>query len=537
MLKLMIVDDENLFREALKVSIPWNKLGYEVCCEAENGADALEKIAEYKPDVALVDINMPIMDGLELAAEIKEKGLFVRTIIITGYGEFNYARQAIEVGVENYLLKPIDEDELQKALTDIRKSLEMEKKAALEIKQISYQAKEYKPLIRKLKINDLFYAKGEIEDKDIEELKSIYNIDFTGSSFQVVVIEIEEGGNCLWSGEERQLWCFSVANIASEIFGEYYFFEVSWDAFGRINIIVKEAKLKGAEKKDIANLCERIRLAVSKYLKFSVTIGIGSEYSKACQISKSYTEARLALKEKIIGGCNRVIKYGDNLETYFSIVPYTTNMRQQILISMRLVDINEVEAIIDDIFKELSDPRFSSEAVMMVCIELFSTCVEYSSEVGCNIKSILDCNSDLIKEIEKRRSLAELNVWIKTSFKTIIRYVQDQGLKKRSKVVEEAEKYIGDNYHRYDLKVDDIARHVYVKYGYLCFLFKRDVGKTINDYLTNLRITKAKELFDNGILSVAEVSSKVGYVDANYFGKCFKKIIGISPAKYIETKP
>src|SRR4051794_41652 len=125
MLKLMLVDDENLFREALKKTIPWKDLGYEVCCEAENGYDALEKIAEFKPDVALVDINMPMMDGIELAAEIKESGLDIRVIIITGYGEFTYARQAIEVGVENYLLKPIEEDQLIKVLNSVKKKIDI----------------------------------------------------------------------------------------------------------------------------------------------------------------------------------------------------------------------------------------------------------------------------------------------------------------------------------------------------------------------------------------------------------------------------
>lgn len=535
MLKLMIVDDEYLFREALKISIQWQELGYELCCEAENGVDALEKIMEYKPEVALVDINMPIMDGLELAAEIKEKSLNVRTIIITGYGEFHYARQAVEIGVENYLLKPIEETELAKTLVDVRISIEKEKKAILEIEMIRKQVKEFKPMLKQMMLNDILSGKKKIKQNEIKELKKNFNIDFEAANFQVAVIELDEKEEFVWDGDDRQLWCFAVSNIAAEIFGEYYFYEMSWDTSSRVNILIKEPRLKDGVKRDIVNLCERIRTAAPKYLNFSVTIGIGGMFDSVGRISNSYEEALIALKDKFVSGSNRVIFFENTIEADLPINPYNVNQRQQILIYMRIGDVDGVETIITEVFNKLATSNLSSEFVFVVYIDLISTCMEYAAETGSKVKKVLEYNGNIIEEIEKKRSLKELESWIKNMFIKMVNHVHYQRLKRKSKIVEEAEKYIHEHYFRFELKIDDIARHVYVKYGHLCFLFKRDTGKTINDYLTDLRITKAKELFDKGVRSVAEVSNKVGYADANYFGKSFKKTFGITPGRYLET--
>ena len=123
MLKVMIVDDEYYFREALKVSLDWEELGFTICAEAKNGNDALLKADELSPDIVLVDINMPVMDGLEFVKEIKNKGLDCKIVILTGHSEFQYAKQAVQLGVHNYLLKPVNEKELMESLLDLKELL------------------------------------------------------------------------------------------------------------------------------------------------------------------------------------------------------------------------------------------------------------------------------------------------------------------------------------------------------------------------------------------------------------------------------
>ena len=123
MLKVLVVDDEYYFRQALKVTIEWEKWGFEICDEAKNGKIALEKMNTLKPDIVIVDINMPVMDGLEFLHFLNELDINVKVIILTGHSEFNYAKQAVQLGVYNYILKPIDEDELLKCLLDIKNTI------------------------------------------------------------------------------------------------------------------------------------------------------------------------------------------------------------------------------------------------------------------------------------------------------------------------------------------------------------------------------------------------------------------------------
>ena len=143
----MIVDDEYYFREALKVSLDWEKIGFTICGEAKNGNDALNKVAELNPDIVLVDINMPVMDGLEFAHEVRNKGFSCKIVILTGHSEFQYAKQALQLGVHNYLLKPVNEKDLMEALFDIKKIIERERNIKIEFNKLKEQVKKSIPQI------------------------------------------------------------------------------------------------------------------------------------------------------------------------------------------------------------------------------------------------------------------------------------------------------------------------------------------------------------------------------------------------------
>lgn len=530
MLKLMIVDDESLFREALRKTIPWNDLGYEVCCEAENGFDALEKIAEYKPDVALVDINMPFMDGIELAAEIKESGMDIRVIIVTGYDEFNYARQAIEVGVENYLLKPINEEKLMKVLSSVKKKID------IKIHELKKKVSVYKPILKEMFLSNLLYGSRLFTGEELKNLKNSLETDMDNCPYQVVTIELCEKQEYGWNDDDRQLWIFAVLNIAAEVLSETCVFESCRDIHGRIHLVVQFNTIDANWPPNLYNLCERIRSLVSKHLNFNVTIGISNSHKGLKYLSKAYNEALYALKNSITFGENRVILY-ENVAVSEKAAGnvYPIEQRQQLLMSARMGLFDEVDKIIDSIFEELKLSNASSEIVIIKCMEMVSTCFEFISGTGNEIKSLLGDDFNLLKEVNSKKNIDEMKAWVKDIFFTAMKN-QDAGTNSHlHKIACEAKKYIDDNISKFDLKVIDVARHVHVAYGYLCVVFKKEMGKTINAYITETRINKAKKMMDEGCRSVSLIAAKVGYTDANYFGKCFKKIYGITPGKYIEN--
>lgn len=538
MFKIMIVDDEYYFREALKISLPWKELGFEICGEAKNGKDALETAGILNPDIIIVDINMPIMDGLEFVKNIREAGINSKIIILTGHSEFNYAKQAVQLGVNNYILKPVNEDELKQTLLDIKKVIEKEANIKIEIDRLRQQVRDSLPLLKDKFLNELM--QGNLIKKENDTLKKMkyLNINISLDYYQAVTIELDYDENLGWNVEDKQLWKFAVSNVSDEILSEQFIFDRCYDNDDRICIIIGASG--SANVKEFSALLEyaleRLRSAICKYLNFTVTIGVGSEKNELFDICASYKESIVALKNKITIGKNKVILYSSVAESGIKGNLFTVEYRSRLLMNMRIADEHEVRKLIARIFEEMRRDNINYELLFVICIEMISACLEFIVEVGICIKDIFPNNQlNIIEEIQLKKSIDEMEEWILEIYGYTLDTVKRNKSSKASKLIEEVKTYIKDNYQNDELGVDEIARNLFVNYAHLCFIFKRDSGVTINEYLTEFRIRKAKELFDGGDILVLDVAGKVGYADANYFGKCFKKFYGLAPSKYIEN--
>ena len=538
MLKIMIVDDEFYFREALKVSLPWKELGIEICGEAKNGKDALERIEDWNPDIVLVDINMPIMGGLEFVQNVREKGINSKFIILTGHSEFNYAKQAVQLGVNNYILKPVDEEELMKSLLEMKRLIEKEAGIKIEVDKLRQQVKDSLPLLKDKFLNEL--TQGSFIQGKQETIKRIeyLNVNTNSENYQVVAIELDYEESLSWKDEDRQLWKFAVSNISSEILSEQFSFDMFYDRDDRICIIIGK---NGMEYQNdfspfLENRLELIRTSVCKHLGFTVTIGVGTEKNGLFDVSASYKESMVALKNKLTIGKNRIILYSSVADYGIKGNLFTSEHRSQLLMNMRTVDETEVLKLIKQIFMKMRGENIHHEILFVVCIEMVAVCLEFIVEVGLGLKDILPNNQlNVIEEIQSKRSIDEMESWIEGIFQYTLETIKRNKSSKASKLIEEVRKYIRNNYGNDELSIEEIARNLFVNYAHLCFIFKRDTGVTINEYLTELRIKKAKELFDGGNTLVLDVAGRVGYSDANYFGKCFKKYYGLTPSKYLEN--
>jgi Response regulator containing CheY-like receiver domain and AraC-type DNA-binding domain len=528
MLKLMIADDEQLFREALRKSVPWEELGYEVCCEAENGNDALRKIHEHRPHVALVDINMPFLDGMALAAEIKENNLNVSIIIVTGYEEFTYARQAIELGVENYLLKPVEEEQLIKALVSVKK------KIVDRMEELKMNIKVRKPLLKELLLHHLLQGVKTFTEDESRSLKNSLAIDPDSQPYRTFVMEIIDHSG--WNEEADRLWSFAVSNITRELLMSKCVFEMCQDA-KYICVVVQIKGTRSSFPIDFAMLCDTIRSMISKYLKIAVAIGISNVHEGFAGLPKSYNEAVYALNNSHLISEYKVIQYSDvTVADEAAIGIYSVEQRKQLLMAARQNNDQEIRDNVRFIFGELRRMNASSELVMNKGVELVSTILEFIHGTGHDLERIFGEDNRIAAQLQERKSLDQWEQWVLELFMKAMHselLIANQGF---SKTVEQALTYIDQHLGDFDLNIKDIAGHVYIGYGRLCELFKKETGSTINSYITEARIYKAKKLIDEGCHSVAAAASRVGYADANYFGKCFKKKYGVAPGKYIDNR-
>jgi Response regulator containing CheY-like receiver domain and AraC-type DNA-binding domain len=532
-MKVMIVDDEYYFKQAMRVIIPWEDLGFEIVGEAKNGEDALKKLGELKPEIVLVDINMPVMDGLEFIRNVKEKDNDIKFIILTGYNEFNYARQALQLCVDNYLLKPIEEEELKKALFDARDAIIRESNIKLELDSLKNQVRESIPLQREMLLNKLI-RDSYINCDELMKKAEYLGLTLDYKFFRALVIRVDQDSAGMQSEDDRQMSRFAVSNVAGEVLPKTFSINTFSDSNDNICVIMCWNN-EECDEFGIKNVCERIREIVFRHLNRNITIGIGNTCNEIKMVSTSYREALYALKNRITSADNNVILYSEVNETGLLTHCYTMDHRNKLLMEMRVGNIDGVMEIIGGIMKELGSGKAQHNLVFMTCMDLISTCVEFMAETRNNFYDLFRNKFNPFETIQSKNSLDELETWIKDIFMQTVNLMHGNKSKRYTKIVEDVKKYILDNYTREELRLDEIASSVYVNYTHLCFVFKKETNITINDFLTEVRIKKAKELIDNGNHVLFDVAEKVGYADSNYFSKCFKKRYGIPPTKYIEN--
>ncbi len=524
MFKIMVADDEAIFREYLRTVLRWEHHGFEICCEARNGAEALEMIKEHKPDIALVDINMPFIDGLSLVEKINGMGSNMAIVLITGHSEFEYARRAVRLGVVDYILKPFDREELLLVLLKIKGNL-------LKIQEERDVEKRNRNLIRERLLNILISDENISGDAELEGQMKQFGIALGQQSYVAASIEIDELYR-LWNNtEEISLWKFAVSNIIRDIFG----FEGSHIVFnGPEGRIVSITGWDGKDKENAGYLDKYKRACdlVKRYLKFSITIGIGNPVHSIRAVRNSYMESLVALQNKVVSLDSKVIQASSLGSESMSIGFYPNEINEKLIIALRTNDSEDVASLLEDVFSYIRKRRLSFEYVYVVVMGLVSLCLSYVNEIGKNIEQVFGKDFSPYSEVKSKSSLEALQQWSVKLFETALNF-SDEGRNTRSKkLVESVREYILENYHDSSLSVERIAQGIYINSSYLRKIFKKELNMSVNDYIVNLRLQKSKELIGNGNIKLSDISEMIGYNDAGYFSKSFKKKFGFSPSEY-----
>ena len=528
MLKIIIADDEAIFREYLRTLLDWGQHGFEICCEARNGAEALEMIKDRKPDIALVDINMPFLDGLGLVEKVNELRSDMAIILITGYSEFEYARKAVKLGVVDYILKPFNKEELLMTLHKIRGNLQ-------KIQDERDAEKSSRNLMKERFLNLLISGELIINNEEIVRQMELFDIVLGQQLFIVASIEIDDMYSLWNSAEDISLWKFAVSNILNELFGE----DAGHIAFngpeGRIISIVGFEKQKDANGNCIEKY-RRVCELVKRYLKFTITIGVGNPADDFKAIRNSYLESLVALQNKVAVFDSKVIQASSISSESMSIGSYPNEVNEKLVIALRTNDNEEVVMLLNDVFNYIKEKRLSFEYVYVVVMGLVSLCLSFINETGKNVDLVFGKDFSPYTEIKSKTSPDALHQWLVKLFKTVLKYSDEGRNTKSKKIVDSVREYIAENYHDSNLSVEGIANGIYINSSYLRKIFKKELNMSVSDYIVDLRLQKAKDLIGNGNMRLSDISEMVGYNDAGYFSKSFKKKYGFSPSGYENLK-
>jgi len=528
MIKVLIADDEPEFRQYLSHLVNWEEYGFEICGQARNGAEALELAGQLRPHIALLDINMPIMDGISVAEKIKEQHADMMIALVTGYGEFEYARKAIKIGVEDYVLKPFKKDEMLSTLLKFKFILQKKQEEIAWAKDDSFYARER--LLNAL-LEEEFEMKEEEFIRYFQRQGSVLNEQY----YSVVSVEIDNMYQLWTKHQEISLWKFAVSNVLGDILPtgvDYWIFN---GPEGRIVCIQRFSQAHEAKAFDhtlFKSFCDY----VSKYFRFTVSVGVSRQVHRLVEIRNAYLETAISLQNKLILGNGKVIEYRSIMESNRNSGFYPMKLNEEILSALRRHERDEAVQALHMIRDHIQIRQLPVDFTYAIMMSLVSICLSYITEMGGNIETILGEEFRPYQHIKKITSLEDSFDWLTQLFEQTIIHYREQKVSRVQKIARNVQEYIEEHYGDSELSVENIAKHFHLDSSYIRKAFAKEFNMNIAEFMTQTRMKQAKLYLDTTNMKLQELSERIGYSDAGYFSKVFKKYCGLLPSEYVIKK-
>ena len=522
---VLLVDDEEEVIQVIQKKINWEGLGFSVIGYANNGVKALEMVEEYQPDVVMTDIKMPYMDGMELSKRIRTEYPATKVLIFTGFDEFEYAKEAVHLEVEEYILKPVNSIELTNVFTSLKIKLDQEISEKRNAETLKKYYMESLPL---LKAN--FYTtliEGQIRENEVEKFLKDYQVTFEGPYFCCMVVHTSS--TQVSRGMNPVLLAMSVQKQAKEYLGE------KWKAktFSYLGNTVMLAQL--ADENDVSELtdeCDRFCRYARRIIGAVVTVGVGQVCSSILELSQSYTGAREAVSYRALYGTSRAINIkeiapqeagGDEMVSDAEIA----SLFKRIRLNSREDVIEEAGRYMDHIFLPAKSLQYHHIAVMELVSVLYRFAVNndiqtevFSGDMGELYGRLIEMAPDALRKWFVDLCLA---------FQESLANTRNRSTKS---FVLRAQEYVRDNYADSGLSLDSICEVLGVSNSYFSTIFKKETGNSFISYLTDYRMDQAaRRLIETSEKSYI-IAKEVGYTDPNYFSYVFKRRFGVSPSKY-----
>lgn len=519
-MNIFIADDDEIIRRGLRSIIEKSNFNCTVVGEASDGELALQYMEECeKVDLLITDIRMPIMDGLELIKKVKERYLLMKVIVLSGYDEFKYIRNAFVDGAVDYLLKPINKSQLIEVIQKTQEALEKDVKAEV------YRKESHQLLVANT-LKQIFH--NPIKKKeDEEQILSKIGLNLDKSYYFVMICRIDnfyKQKMDIMEYEGALDMIYSRMKEKIEFNSDYHMMQYI-NHTEIVYFIYSEYKLDESKiSADIYKVIYSVGLEDTTY-----TLGVSNEYYGLKNTKAAYQEAQKAADARFYLGKNHRIEYKEMdkkiIDFNYNLEPNMNGLVQNII----LYDYVGAKRILDQIFIDLcyiNPSKFRRYIKDMM--ELLALQVKDFQE------AMLCCAHDYIFYLDNINTYNELKIYTNHIIKDVIEFIKNER-EKRSKIrIEIAKKYIAEHYTE-NIALNDVADHVELNASYFSNLFKTEVGTNFSDYLLDVRMQEARKLLRNPTIKVYEIGCLVGYEDAVSFGRAFKKKVGLSPKEYRNT--
>lgn len=530
MLKIFLVEDEFVVREGIKNNIDWTSHGYEFCGEASDGELALPMIHKCKPDIVITDIKMPFMDGLTLSKIIKKELPYTEIVILTGYEEFEYAKEAIKIGVAQYLLKPINGEELLKEIALLSEKIEEKnKERAIQEK---YQREMEENIKEEQKELFGYLVTGSKSVAELLEIADKLKIDLSALWYNVVLTKNQS------LGQDYEVYSNCLTEIEQRL--KKYEDHMHLISFDR-NMEGKALLFKADSKEELVRIQEdylcKMKEILSEYSQIRYFGGIGIPVNRLRELPTSFEQASHAFAHCYLVPSSMIVDAADMEQGIYiekeafdikNIDPKQVN-REKIQQFLKLGDKGEALYFVEEFFKDVGSGAMESSLFRQyIAMDTYFCVVDFLEDLKLERDAIrpVDITS---KDLQNKEGTKEYMIEI---IEKALELREQTASDRYGDVVEEVMRYIEAHYEKEELSLNMVAAHVKFSPNHLSMIFRQQTGQTFIKYLTDFRMNKAKELLRCTGKRSSEISIEVGYKDPHYFSYLFKKTQGMTPTQY-----
>lgn len=515
--RVMIVEDESGIVEGLKFLIHRFMPQCQVETLASDGQDGYRKALSSRPEILLTDVRMPQMDGIEMIRKLREAGLETHYVILSGYAEFEYARSAIQLGVEEYITKPVDEEELCNVLKRIMNIIDSERCLNQRNEQMNDQVREY--MLRDF-LDGKFAGGEEARSKLVQ-----VGLPVDCKSYLCIMLEKDVD-----SRADRDFFCGEI----KELIIQYIDFckeqiVISYSENLAVAILFLSREI---ESRSIRNRVGIIRLALAEKMDCTVTAGIGMLHYQPEGIRESFEEARCTINYKLIKGLDSCITF-EQIKDIDSGSEWISQEDIRML-EKGIDELNDAACrqAIDAIFYKVQrEKNLSMEQLQTLSLNILLVGLRKVPFIQFQMNEYMGRNIFSLENISKFQTIEQLKNWILNTLQGMNELMLKESLPTKRDIIEEAKAYIKKNFNR-DISLNDISDRFFINPYYFSQLFKKKTGDTYQNYLIELRISRAKKLLEETDLKIYEICSMVGYSDTNHFNKVFERSVGMKPSEY-----
>lgn len=534
-IKVFLVEDEMVIRRGIKNSIDWEKEGYIFCGEASDGELAYPMIIKEKPDILITDIRMPFMDGLELCKLVKKELPNIKILILSGYDEFDYAKEAIRLGVTEYLLKPISSGKLLEALNGVSESIRREKEDKDLVRKYMEEMRENTEH-EKQKFFEQMIA-GNLSMADALETGKKYEMNLSAGMYNLLLFRFTLGEENRKSGELLGEAEYAIEKLTERL---EYVFEFQRGVEGWAFLLMADNEEQMSER--VKELSKDLEEIMKNYSTIAYFGGIGQPVARLRELEESFREAERALAARFTMELNRIISVEDirmaqNVDTLddieitsFGEIEKTRTMLEKFL-NNGVED--EIDEFVDVYINELPEENLKSVLMRQyIIMDAYIVMMSFCEKIE-GIEGEMQAQSEELKNSMKTiQTVEEIKNYIRMLLKKIIGVRDTISGRRYSDIIEIAKDQIRKTYMSDEISLNTVAAEVGMSPSYFSSIFSKEMGKTFVEYLTEIRMDRAKELLMCSSMKTSEIGYEVGYKDPHYFSYIFKKTQNCTPKEF-----